>query len=367
VLAKIWIALERVVACGQSIYLIRDTKSSGMTQYQRVFALLAKFKKAIHQYLVITGLFCLVLSLPVRAQFVLNFQPENLGAAFPGACNIGGANSTTWCPTAGAAQEADPDPTPFHQESVGAYWHQIIGDPSQGFAVDVYIAQGTGFLKSESGGRPSIFPNNLANSSLEFQSGNGWNPLSPDSKLTGNGTADPTRVVMRQILGGTWNALTSTWSCAGAEFCAEFLKDKLDRKPKISQTINDNSVGMSAYFELDMSNSTYSDNTTAGTIVNTVTFTGNNPGSFDLATDGQNSTVTGGRYTYSPGLGWVDGGGASGMATWDYQEGSYSYWDGSFDPLAIDSAAFRDATQNPWAGPGNEGKCDSGALAGTCP
>ncbi len=320
------------------------------------------------------GLLCLASACSIRAaEFSLDLRADTPGSGFPGPCNMG-FNNSSFCPTAGTAQEIDPDTTPYTQEQVTIdgvnYWHQVIGDPEQGFAMEVYTRT-AGFLMSESGGRNSNFPGiALYRQELDVQSGNGWDPLglnpAIDYKTTGNGTADPTRVIMRQILGGTWNSANNTWSCGTAEFCLDFSKGAFDAKPRITQTINDVSGGFSAYFDLDMSNSTYSDNTTAGIIVNTVSLDGNAPGNFDMAVDKQNSTVTGGQYTYAPGAGWVDTGTASGYQTWDYDEGSYSYIDGGADQLNQNWASFYDPAQNFSPGPGNESKCDSGAIAGSC-
>ncbi len=334
-----------------------------------------------------TGFFCLASLFSFGADFSLDFAQPSTSGFFPGSCNTGVAGGL--CATAGAAQELDPDTTPFSQESVSidgvAYWHQIIGDPEQGFVMEVYITQGgLALLSDGSGGRPSNFPGGgLYRQDLDVQSGNGWDPLglnpANDFKTTGNGTGTPTKVVMRQVLGGSWDAASETWSCNGAEFCSDFTKAALGTKPRIIQTVNDASEGFSAFFDLDMSSISYADDTTAGTLINTVTLpafvpvgatvpmTGsgntsnfNNGGSFNMATDIQNSAVTGGRYT------WTNTGGSDGYQTWNFEEGSYSYADGGMDQLNLNWGSFFDAAQNPF-GTGNEGKCDSGAITGSCP
>ncbi|MCF6324838.1 MAG: hypothetical protein L3J89_11045 [Gammaproteobacteria bacterium] len=343
----------------------------------------------------IIGLLCLA-SVPSvhAADFSLTFSQPLIGGTFPGSCNTG-TGAGGMCETAGAAQELDPDMTPFTQRSVAidgiTYWHQIIGDPDEGFAMEVYIQQ-SGFLISDSGGRPSNFPlpGVLYRKDLDVQSGNGWDPLGLDpsrgSNFTGNGTADPTRVVMRQVLGGSWNETTSTWSCGAAEFCMDFTKAALETKPRIMQLVNDASEGFTAFFDLDMSNISYDDNTTAGTLINTVTLPElvdvpvisttpitsngnggnvNNGGRFSMESDTQRSTVTGGRYTYTDGSGWVNNGTADGYQTWEFNEGRYDYFDGGFDQLGQTWGSYFDATQN--AFPGNESKCDSGVLTGSCP
>lgn len=70
-----------------------------------------------------------------------------------------------------------------------------------------------------------------------------------DSRWTGNGTGNPTRVIMRQV----------DKSASGAY--QEFLKDRIDRKPLIYQSISDPVEGYEAIFQMDMRNRTYSDTT----------------------------------------------------------------------------------------------------------
>ena len=317
------------------------------------------------------GFLCWFAALSVRAEFTFNFEPSP-SSTFPGACNTPGFTDGL-CPTAGAAEETDPDTTPFAQSTVSvdgaSYWHQVIGDPDSGFAMEVYI-QVAGQFISYSGGRNSNFPFVLYREDLDVQSGNGWDPLGLDPSQnatdTGNATGNPTRVTMRQVLGGTWDSSTDTWSCGTAEFCMEFSKLMLDNKPKITQNINEVSAGVSMRFELDMGNSTYADDSTTGTVINTVIFS-DGIGDFDMATDVQKSNVTGGRYTYTPGAGWIDTGASSGYQIWDYDEGTYSYSSGGFDYLGQDWGGYFDPAQNTAPGPGNEGKCDSGAITGSCP
>jgi len=344
------------------------------------------------------GLLCLASIFPVCASdFSLTFAQPTTGGLFPGSCNTGtGAGGL--CPTAGAAEEFDPDTTPFTQQSVRIdgvdYWHQIIGDPEDGFVMEVYITQGgLALLSDASGGRPSNFPlpGALFRKDLDVQSGNGWDPLglnpANDFKTTGNGTGTPTKMVMRQVLGGEWDAVSSTWSCGEAAFCMDFTKEHLATKPRIMQRVNDASQEFSAFFDLDMSNISYADDTTAGTLINTLTFplpdtpvgasvpltnstgnTGNfnNGGNFDMAST-QKSTVTGGQYTFTEGAGWTNTGLGDGYQTWNFEEGSYRYADGDFDHLGQTWGSYFDAAQNPFPGPGNEGKCDSGAITGSCP
>ncbi len=310
----------------------------------------------------------------------LNFQLEPGYSNFaPGNCGIGGQYNSM-CNIGQAS--TDPDTTPFYQGTAlidgNNYWHIIVGDPANGFAMESYVPVSA--LLSPTGGKPSVFfP---WDTDLEAVSGNGWDPLGLDPSrnfdYTGNGSADPTKVVLRQVMGGIWDAGTQTWSCGGEAFCSEFLKEDMAFKPKIAQTINDVPGMMTSYFELDMSSLGYNDDSTAGTLQNTLTITDPdmpaaypNAGDFDMMTDRQAgySTVTGGRYTYTPSCTssttcWSDR--DIGDGNWEFDEGFYSYVSGDADVLNYEWDVYWDPDQNP-IGPGNEAKCDSGIITGTCP
>ncbi len=195
-------------------------------------------------------------------------------------------------------------------------------------------------------------------------------------------------MVVRQVMGGEVGP-DGQWRCGSAAFCSEFLKTELNRKPIIRQAVNDISTAgdviMQARFELDMSNSSYSDMTKAAAIVNTVTFSDPVVGSFDMATDTEEgrSTVTAGRYTYNDcataqndpfanfggGSCWRNYDLVGGVS--DYDEGSYTYVDGSnTNPMAYDWASFYDPSQNisSGVGSGNKRKCSivGSARPNTC-
>ncbi|NOY72779.1 MAG: hypothetical protein GXP14_10440 [Gammaproteobacteria bacterium] len=327
-------------------------------------------------YLVST-LFFSTHALSFDTGFNLDFREdpgEQTVSVFGGNCGVGGVFSIgNNCGIGLGIELPDPDTTPFYQGVVTvdgkSYWHTIVGDPSGGFAMESYIERaGFGALTSFSGGRPGTF----SAFSLEGRSGNGWDPLGVDPArgvdFTGNGSGDPTKAVIRQVMGdGTWDEQTSTWSCDSGEFCSEFLKDQLVFKPVISQTINDvagDGTTMQAQFQLDMSNITYSDDTTAGTITNTVVFTDPNSkmggnGNFNMATDAQvgRSVVTAGRYIYNNcsnpnffqfgGSCWQVFSPYFNSSSANYQEGSYTYSDGNAtNPMAYDWGMFLDPSQN---------------------
>ncbi len=318
---------------------------------------------------------------------------------YPGACNMSGAPvADNACGISPAEFQAEPDPdeTPFFQgtytdpDTQISYWHIIVGDPGTGFAMESYTPMIKSY-ESTSGGKPSkIFQRGTE--SLETRSGNGWDPLglnpARDFDYTGNATGDPTRTIMRQVMGGSWDATTNTWSCQDTdEYCSEFLKDNFLFKPVITQQIND--TDFVHKFALDMSAITYDDNTTAGDLTNTLIITDPDMPDFDpkagdfkmnndnievsmpdSGTSTLNPNITGGRYTYSqcsdPQLSkgmehcWQD----NDIDNWDYQEGTYSYVEGDADVLNYEWDMYWDPSQNAGLA-GNESKC-AGALTDSC-
>ncbi len=344
----------------------------------------------LHLVLLLATLIGSFTSQEVSAEFALNFQKVGPASGW-GAYDCGlGSTNTGGCGTAGTP--VDPDSTPFFQETVRVgdqdYWHQIIGDPADGFAMEVYISAWTGTdnsrFVSASGGKTFIGDT----STQESQSGNGWDPLRSTSwnsytanDYTGNATGDPRKVVMRQVLGGSWDGLT--WNCEiNDEFCYDFEKaedaansdydigDIRALKPVITLNVNESSAGMNSTFKIDMSNSDYLDSSTAGTVVNILTITEAPGANFDMDTDTQSSTVTGGRYIFNPAtdpaadeLGWV----SISPNSFEFDEGSYTYEFGGIDLDSFNWEPYRNDSDNLWYGSGNADKCDSGLVFGNCP
>lgn len=234
------------------------------------------------------------------------------------------------------------DPTPFLQEIVKdtdgkVYYHMVIDDPLNGFSQEMYMGRGVDTIQGNRvsaslGGRveDACFGGITVEERLHG-CGNGALPLEGDKVYTGNGSGNPNRIIMRQVLDD-------------AQMSQEFTKAAFDKKPKITQSTTDITQGVTGNFVIDMSNSTYLDDTTPGSMVNTLTFDalpGENrpfaPKNFDMSVDGQNVKVTGGRYTYTDGTTW----GVSGAG------GTYNYVeDGGFN-LDIDWSIFKDPAQNP--------------------
>lgn len=287
-----------------------------------------------------------------NAEFRCNMGSDAGGGFFGSPCN------TT--PNGSFSNISDPDKTPILQQLVtGAdgkvYYHMIIGSvDSSGnpivpttanqstipWAQEVYIQrQGGSNCVAEncsySGGDIQGFSTN---------GGNGHDPLKNNmtSASTGNRSGFPTRAIIREVLND-------------GQISQEFLKSDLNIKPKITQTITSKDTGgtidMTAQFQIDMSNSTYSDNTKAGLITNKVTLTGPNAkilGNFD--TNGADNSfvtanaqtgktnVTGGRYIFVEGT-------AGDSDT--FGQGTYTYITGDDAVSTLDWDAFRNNAENP--------------------
>jgi len=227
-----------------------------------------------------------------ETNMTLNFNAGSGNNSFyPGACNMSGPVADNACGISPIENqtEADPDTTPFFQgtytdpDTQISYWHMIVGDPASGFAMESYTPVINSY-ESTSGGKPSkIFQRGAE--SLETRSGNGWDPLglnpSRDFDYTGNATGDPSKTIMRQVMGGSWDAATNTWSCEDTdEYCSEFLKNKFLFKPVITQQINE--TDFVHKFALDMSAIDYDDDSTAGELTNTIIITDPDMPDFDI-------------------------------------------------------------------------------------
>lgn len=221
----------------------------------------------------------------------------------PGGCNGPHSNS----------QYSPPDMTPFLQEANVVidgitYFHILLGTPDSGFSQEVFIRRGFHrHLKkaeyySASLGRGDCWYQVGASSGFNSSRCNMSNQLSDDHVFTGNGSGDPTKVLIRQTLGGAWDSESQQWHCQpNDEFCSEFLKDSFTQKPKIQQTNRDFNQGLEAYFAFDMSNSDYSTLDIVGEMTNTVLLASvGASASFDYAEDAHISHVNGGKYTFTP-------------------------------------------------------------------
>lgn len=287
-----------------------------------------KFDKyPLYMLLLASGfaLFSFNLTTP-RAEFELNFTPDRDsgsggGGGWGGSGDGAGGWSNVEC--SGGNQSSDGDSGGggwgggggssfslgrgcgsgyFLQEVGNGYFHVIVGKETEDFVMEWYIRS--------SGSHDSA----LSTGYLD----NIDNPLGPDVRDTGNGAGNPRTVHMRAII-----------KDAGIE--QEFYKPFNEYKPKITQNINDD--GMESVFSVDMTNISYSDMTTPGTVVNRVTITDADIPSasamFDMA-DSPNSHVTAGLYTH--------GGG---------EFKNYSYAEDTFNVYEVRWIDFCDPEQNP--------------------
>lgn len=327
--------------------LTKTTKTKGCSTYQAgdLSRMRSAFPTAAPRHLpILIGLACFIFSPIGHSEFAMNFSGVTSTSIVHGTSGVGGQSPFT--PT-GANQAGSfvTDPTNGLN-----YWHYILGDPATGFAQEVYI-QATG---GNSCGDNSICTAS-GGSALTPTGASGGNPvnfLGSNSAVNGTATANPSRVIVHQVLGGTWDAGTSTWTCDTA-YCSEFIKSSYADKPKITEGINE--PDFTSTFILDMSgialsnnstNLTLTDKNTAPTgssLTNVQTVidpTNASTISFDMAHDSQSTNVNGGKYTYT------NGGGTLGSS------GNYVYVDGGFNPRTIDYTPFLDETvSNPWAYP----------------
>lgn len=252
-----------------------------------------------------------------EALFQMNFEPV------PGGSLMFGSGTADTVGDFGHLNQ-----TPLLDEQVTdpntgiTYYHMVLGSMASGFAQEIYIQASFDYGGFQGG--PSS-----ASLGTGAPGGNGSDPLDLTSGIvTGEGSGNPNRVIMRQVMTGT-------------DMSSEFLKTNFATKPKITQDIS--ATDMSAHVAIDMSNSTYGTSAVPGSFVNTVSISdGGTPlafGTFDYSTDAQNSNVTAGKYTYAVG---ATTGGAGG--TYNYADGGSAntgtgvIWENFWDP----------AQPNPW-------------------
>lgn len=341
--------------------------------------------------------FVSVMLLPAAAAeaataFQLNFNNQLPSSTLVGCanqdCTVAGGDRRTAGSNAGGN-----DGTRFIQEQlqIGSdlFFHVVVGDPATGFASESYtrsskaaaINATTGTLQGnganpfspDQGGNEGFSPTSgvvtrsgLPNSLTLF--GNGQNPFSANSHLTGNGTADPSRTVLRMTL-------------SDGEMSLEVSKPVLNRKPLISQLTTDNK-GMTSEFVADLRGISYSEANRPTPVVNRlhiVDATLPSPGSADFdMSRAQVSTVTAGRYSFTPGRGWIFPDGTTATKGWSdskvdasgntvtalFETGSYTGPGAGVDPLNVNWASFFSRAQN-------NGACNfpgsTRVVKGVCP
>jgi hypothetical protein len=264
----------------------------------------------------VPALAALGMPLPIAAEFAMNFTPINAGAGITTNSVIGCSNVSGQTPFLMAAPGSCSINTPeivFDPSTGLNYYHMIVGSAAEGFIQESFIQTGViaGTILSCAGNSCSTNLNNM-------------DPLGGTGLYyTGNGASNPRGTIIRQII-------------SDGEIVMEFLKDKYDRKPLITQTIITSEIFST--FRFDMRNSTYSDMNTPGLITNTLTFSDPGIGSFDMARDAPDAHITGGRYTYTNGTG--NGG----------SQGTYNYIEGGGGITSSDWTGYMDRqdTRNIW-------------------
>jgi len=251
-----------------------------------------------------------------QAEFVLDFTPKGEdggrgfidaeGTQFLTGSNKGEYNNANSHPWIGPEVVFDPS-TNKH------YYHVIVGSLADGFIQETYIeATSAGFYWND-GFRSSASPGAMNNAA----------PLS--STTAGNADANPTKVIFRQIM-------------TSEGMYTDVTKDQYDKKPVITQI--QTTPKLFSYFQVDMRNSNYNDDTTTGLVTYFTSFADDyeDAASFNFATDTQDSILDAGLYTYT------DGGENLGS------DGTYNYATGGwFDRANVSWESYFDHTiSNPW-------------------
>ena len=183
------------------------------------------------------------------AGFPLNFQPgiantwdtDNMGACGYGQC---------------AANNGNADPTPFAENIVTIdnvlYFHTITGDPTTGFAIEAYTRAGPAGISGSAG-------NELISSSANaFGLDGGANLTSVIGNFSGSRTSTNTDVLHNDLNSGNplgnhlvsgtggnapdHSAFRMVMTSAKGDMSMEVSKPFLDKKPIISQTVQDGTM-----------------------------------------------------------------------------------------------------------------------------
>lgn len=301
----------------------------------------------------ITGAVAVYSNPGLAAGFATNFQPDGV--------TVWSGDNTGFCYYGQCASQlgnADPTPMGLTLVTIGGvqYFHTIVGDPATGFAIESYtraspgsnpfsgasISSSGGHFSQDGGGNQRAVigdagtPNTLLQDSLNMSNALG------DYRVSGTGSMDPSFTVFRMVM---------TDPAGGMSM--EVYKPFLDKKPRISQTVQDGS--MTSVFVADERALSYSDSSTAAPVVNNLVINDPNlPSSgaadFEMAL-AQAPDVTAGRFTYTRGTGWTNSLNDPTLG-WDapgstFGQGTYYYVDGQgFDPLNFNWASVFNYSDN---------------------
>ncbi|HEY4732452.1 MAG TPA: hypothetical protein VIH66_04320, partial [Gammaproteobacteria bacterium] len=206
------------------------------------------------------------------------------------------------------------------------YWHYVNVDPSQGFAYEIYVEAGSGFV-GDMGDTRSSYEYGVVNF------GNAADPLDSDWVFTGNGTGNPRGAAMRMLITEPSDDAESPYAYS---FYSDFVKDDTTRKPRIEQQVNpssDENSEIVMHFVADMRGVAYGDKSTDisnDPLHYTNTLLVLDPvlegaGDFNVGTGAQDPFVTAGRFTVDT----------------LYNPDGYSYWKGDFNVEPSWGAIFK--------------------------
>ncbi len=235
------------------------------------------------------------------------------------------------------------------------YWHVLVVDPFNDFKQEVFIEAVYGVKYGErtdgtlgiNHSHPIVTNDKVygyydmpgsasggGTNDYELVGGSqyaGGNQSRIFSDAAGNGSADPRKVIVRQVFDD-------------GEMKQEYLKEQYDKKPLITQKVKNSELDM--YFEIDMRSLDYvSEQLTPGTVVNKIALLGNSApgetGNFDASEARfiDKVNVTGGKFIYvepPPGMYSQDTGTANGA------NGTYQYASGEYDQYSIQWAYYLD-------------------------
>jgi len=267
-------------------------------------------------------LFFLLLPLHSQAEFSLNFSTGSnvVGSIANQGCNAGGGGMGGGMGMLGPGCGEDYFLQEIVNENGIEYYHVILFDQTEDFAIEYYMRTGGCCWFSGGGmmgGGDAPYSSSYGN--IDDRLANAWQPLS-EAANSGNGTGNPARIYMRQINNDS-------------QMNQEFIKQFEDRKPRIIQDIN--ADGTQLVFDLDMSNGDYTGFTSPSQFINT--FTSSDPfvTDFDMNIDAPQSSVSAGRFIYNTG---PNDGGSSGSFTYESADG--------IDVYNIDWLSYCDPSQN---------------------
>lgn len=259
----------------------------------------------------------------VNADFELNFLPDNTGQMST-ISQITGCLGTCDGHTAVLLDNGNQlriGEDVYNPETGKVYKHFIIGDVADGFIQEAYIEIGVETY-TNSGETWS----GLATGGDYSLGGNNEDPLGSEWSSSGNGTANPNRVIVRQLM-------------SDGVIHQEYIKSAFSKKAKITQTVIDPGQ-MTSQFEIDASKVLMNQLSTAGTMINMIDLAGE-ANDFDIASlsgDGVDINVNAGQYIY------LDGAGSGGSS------GIYLYLDGGENVRSTDWSSYYDLNEtNPWS------------------